>query len=281
MSDNEEEVYGPDGNQPFIITNALSNLMLEHTKYITNLPIFFQFIIWRYTLGSGQVNAELVGFPDPEKQVIWVYQFFKYYLNYPLNQIPNSFRKYIRFFKNPRLFLEQDAEVAEQVIQLFTKFLQNIILGAPPVVEEITVYKISSEYPDLPDKNNFTPKIVHQKPFNSTTIDPQFNFAPFTMEESDCCFYRIIIPKGSHVLYIPSVYHAYPHEREILLPFNSDFDIYDHDIEQLDYIRVNERPFIRVQNEPFSIGEVYREKTDTDITVRRKKMNVFYTRLIN
>jgi len=44
------------------------------------------------------------------------------------------------------------------------------------------------------------------------------------------------IPKGSKILYVPELYHAYTFEHELILPKDCTFDIYDYKIGNLNYI---------------------------------------------
>ena len=146
---------------------------------------------------------------------------------------------------------------------------------------DINVYKVSSEYPDLPPpKLTSNPKQVLQKPFNSATIDPNFNFSPFLMDDSDCCLFAITIPAGAHVLYVPGVYHAYPFEQEILLPPNVTFDIYEHGLEIVHYIPIYQVKLLKAQRHPFKIGEIYEIDQSAPAEIKSKDMNIFFTNLI-
>src|ERR1700677_2945541 len=255
--------YGPGSIDQLNISVPLSQLILETNRYIAELSIWKQYLIWRYTIGSGSVNKELIGIADQESKVIWTYQFFKYYNQkvYGIDKVERPFQKYKGFFLNAKKYLAlrdtDKIKIASEVIGDYIRKLQEIILKAPVTQGSITVYKVSSEYPELPSKNNFIPKEVFQKPFNSTSINPQFNFNTFIMEDADCCFFVINIPKGSHVLYIPPIYHAYPFENEVLLPFGSTFNIYGHIIEPFNYISNNDIRILKYQNEQYVIAKVY------------------------
>ena len=278
--------YGPGSIDQLNISVPLSQLILETNRYIAELSIWKQYLIWRYTIGSGSVNKELIGIADQESKVIWTYQFFKYYNQkvYGIDKVERPFQKYKGFFLNAKKYLAlrdtDKIKIASEVIGDYIRKLQEIILKAPVTQGSITVYKVSSEYPELPSKNNFIPKEVFQKPFNSTSINPQFNFNTFIMEDADCCFFVINIPKGSHVLYIPPIYHAYPFENEVLLPFGSTFNIYGHIIEPFNYISNNDIRILKVQNEPYVIAEVYELDPRLQPNIKTKEMNIFQTKLI-
>lgn len=273
---------GPGSSSELKVRANLSNFLLEQSKYVFNLDLWDKFLIWRYTLGSGSLNGFLIGINDVKKSVFWCYLTFKYY-NYPVEMIRDGFERFKKYFRNPDeyLMLADDVKImiSGELIQLYIIALNNIIRNSPVVRNTIVVYKTSSEYPGLPDKNNFSPKEVIQLPFNSTTYDPQFNFAPFTSPESDCCMYEIFIEKGSRVLYIPSEIHAYPHEREILLPPGVVFDIIEHGLIELDYISMIDSNFVQTQDNPYHIGEVYRVNPLSKPNVKRKKMNLFIVNL--
>ena len=276
--------YGSD--QKHFITSSVLALQLAHTKYISNLPLFYQYMIWRYTIGSGQVNAYLIfnKLQNPTNAVYWVYQFFDFY-NYPISEIKSPFNRYSQFFQDPQSFMNHPnkLQIAEDVIRDYIGKLEELIAMAPKTEGTIQVYKVSSEYPGLPSKTptSFKPTVVEQMPFNSTTYDLSFNFAPFTAEESDCCFYNITIPEGSSVLLIPPTFHAYPFENEILLPPGVAFDIQSRQDITLDYVPATNKLFEQIQKKPYHIGQVFEEISYGKAAIKKKKMNLFNTVLVN
>lgn len=282
----DDLTLGIGGEVPLVITPELSDLIMSHTQYISGLNFWEKYLVWRYTMGSGQVNRLLLGTVQLEDFIYWTYQFFLYYNvdHYGIDQISAPFQQWQNLFISPDLYLnysiDQQILIAEQVITLFIRELERIILNAPVTTGEITVYKVSTRYSELPTGRVSSDVIVFQKPFNSTTYDPQLNFAPFLPEDSDCCLFVITIPAGARVLAIPQMFHAYPHEREILLPFNSSFDIYRVERDILDYVPANEYQFIQVQRPPFVIGEVYQVNQLSCPRVRSKPMTVYFARLI-
>ncbi len=270
------------------ITAAILDLQRAHTRYLSILPLFDQYIVWRYTIGSGAINAYLIfGSILPTNAtnaIYWVYQFFDYY-NYDIREIrAQKWIKFINFFKNPQSFTTHPDKlnIANEVIVTYIRELQSIIYRAGGPEGNIQVYKVSSEYPGLPSKTAqlFEPAIVKQLPFNSTTYDLSFNFAPFTSEESDCCFYNITIPKGSPCLLIGPPFHAYPFESEILLPPGISFDIKSRQDIILDYIPKTNKLFEQIQQKPYHIGQVFEEVSYGKAAVKKKRMNLFNAVLV-
>jgi hypothetical protein len=285
-SDNDEvdgEV-GPGAPLKLNITPALSNLLLSHAKYQSQLSIWKQYMIWRYTMGSGSLNKYLIGNPIPENQIWWTYYLFSWYNveQYGLNNIEFPFSKWKDYFENPDDFLDLSddsiIDISNQIIEEFALQLQNIILEAPATQGKITVYKMSSSYPGLPTNISSGKDVeVKQSPFNSSTYDPQFNFAPFLSDESN--FFTIDIPKGSHVLAISTALHAYPHELEILIPFDSSFYIHDIGTEIVDYISTKDQTFVKVQNGSYVIGQVYRVNPVCYNRIKQRTMQSFIAEL--
>ncbi len=103
--------------------------------------------------------------------------------------------------------------------------MRDIIKKAPKTPGEFHVFKVASPYPGLPQSGDELPVPVMQLPFNSTTVTPYFNFAPFLAPTATCCLFDITIPKGSQCLFVPQEYHAYPFELEIILPHSCIFDV--------------------------------------------------------
>jgi hypothetical protein len=94
-------------------------------------------------------------------------------------------------------------------------------------------------------------------------------------EGSDCCFFVLTIPKGSHVLYIPTEYHAYPFENEILLPHGCTFNLTQHAIDpQFQYITMESVQVIQSKSQ-FTVGPVYELDPSHVPTVKSKAMNLF------
>ena len=277
-------VLGPGGNRGLLMTPALSDLLRSHNRYQANLPLWDQYLIWRYTLGSGAVTRRLVGVSSVENDILWTYYFFKSYnvKHYGLGAIGYPYQRYNNLFQNPKEYLklsqDQKISIFREILEQYPKDLERLILNSPPTEEEIIVYKVSRPYPDLPlnqpeeaFKDGFE---VYQKPFNSTTYDPQFNFLPF-LGEDPCCIYTITIPACSRILAISPILHAYPHEREILLPFGTTLEIKETFNVILNTIPLENQRFIEVQRPPLVIGEVYRIDPEACSKIQARKIKMF------
>jgi len=279
---------GPGSTTKFEVTAAISNALLDHTKYMTNLSLWKQFLVWRYTLGSGALNASLVGIAKDDQLVYWVYNFFVSW-NYNISKINAFFKRYATFFKEPKIFLTRPdrIDIARNVIKEFIVQLEEVILNAPTINKPFIVYKVSSKYPDLPDtlitNNGFSMHdVVYQKPFNSSTYNPQFNFAPFLAEDATCCIHKIFVAKGSKVLMIPSELHAYPVEQECLFPFGASFDVQRIIEQEFNYIPKELQKFIPVQDtNNLVVGQVYMVDPLSDNKVKRKLMRYYDSIFVN
>jgi len=261
------------------VTPALSELLRSHNRYMAGLSVWKQYLIWRYTLGSGQVNLSLIGVPNQENLVYWVFYFFKYY-SYDARWIEAPFKKYLSYFKSPRTFLQvprpKQKLIINDVIGSYISTIQSIIMGAPKTMSNITVYKISSIYdPRLEDPSAHMYS-VSQKPFNSTTYDPEFEFGYFLAEEQPSVLWRIDIPKGSQILAVNPIYHAYPFEKEIILPHGVSFQVRDRAETVLEYVKKSELKLETVQKSPFVIGEVYRPLPYYQPPIHRMEMPLLH-----
>lgn len=254
--------YGPVPNDTYSYNKALNQFINQSTKYVSHLSDFNKYIIWRYTIGSASVNYFLIFNKIGPNATRWTYLFFKYFKNTFPNgtNIPSDFRQWDLYFDNPNLFnpTPNKSNIIAGVISAFINRLQRLILDAPKTPGSFRVFKVATKYPALPDNKNEIPSDVVQLPFNSTTISPHFNFAPFIDPNSGCCIFDIEIPKGSHCLFIPQQYHAYPFELEVILPTNCLFHIYNIRTSVLDYINPKTVNMIVLQNERnIKIGPVF------------------------
>jgi hypothetical protein len=274
---------GPGSSTNFILTPSLSETLLDHTSYVSNLSLWDKFIIWRYTLGSGAINFSLVGIAKDDQIVFWVYQFFRSW-RYPSKNIHKRFQQYLTFFENPKAFLYRSDKLsfAKSIISIFISQLERIILSAPPNRSPFNVYKVSSKYPELPDESTLSVNsIVFQNPFNSTTYNSNFNFAPFIAEDATCCLHKILIPKGSRMLLIPAEFHAYPHEMECLLPFGSSLKVESITTNTFFYIPKEQQKFILTQNlDDLRIGQVYLVDPVSNNTTKQKSLKYYVSTLI-
>ena len=226
---------GPESELPYTVPVAIRKFILACTKYMASLTLFDQYIVWRYTMGSAAVNAFLIfGKVQNEKDTIkWCYLFFLYWKNTSqvMNGgiIPSEFDRFTPFFEEPRSFIslrqEQALLLSKQLIPLYIASLNRLIRATPPVQTGFHVFKVASDYPGLPTSETDVPKRVKQLPFNSTTINPHFNFALFSTPTAKGNLFDLRIRKGSRVLYVPAEFHAYPFQKEIILPSDTTFVI--------------------------------------------------------
>lgn len=284
----QSALVGPGSRTELVITPELSDLIREHNKYLSSLSVWKQYLVWKYTIGSSKPNKLLIiGHVEPSDALFWASNFFADYNveHYGLDAIEQPFKKYSSLFR-PGAFRAlaytnptSATNIAFEVLEDYDGILENIILGAPVTKGNITVFKASTHYPGLPD---MAPPVsrVFQKPFNSTTYDPQFNFSPFLSNEN-CCIFIITVPKGSKVLAIDQSLHAYPHEREVLLPYGTFLEIYKTQTITLDYISKENQQFIPVQNgPPFVLGEVFRIDPLAIPNVQTRQIQTYFATLI-
>lgn len=290
-------MLGPSGKIKPKITPALSDLLLDQQRYQSNLTLWDQFLIWCYTLDSGPVNNRLVGLNGDI--VIWALATFKAYnvKHYGLNQIGYPYRQWQQFFSQPNSYLAlskaEQNQIADTMLEFYIADLERLIVAAPATTGEIVVYKATRSYPELEQvinqfgmgkgKGKLTslamkqanPITLSQKPFNSTTYDPELEFSPFLGTKEQCCLMIIRIPPCARVLAISPLLHAYQYEREILLPFGTDFDIFDVQKQNFNYIPGDEQKVVQLQSEPYVIGEVFRLQLNRQ-HVQTKAMRIIY-----
>jgi hypothetical protein len=270
----------------------LLKLLMSHTKYLLSLSIWKQYIVWRYTVGSGQINMTLIGFPNNENVVLWAYFFLKYYnkKQYGIDNIEKPFIVYKKYFKTPTLLLsdKNKLKISKEIIKKYTDQLQQIILNSPSTEDDILVYKASSRYPGLPsDTQTLNEKKyvdVPQLPFNSTTYDPTFNFGLFITGTDTSVLFAINIPKGSKVLSVNPIFHAYPFEREIIFPHGVSFRVIDREKIKLSYISKDDIVLEKTQdpskNGSYLIGEVYKLPDVVKTTPKKGEITLFEAILI-
>lgn len=276
--------YGPDGQDKWILRDSVIQFMNDCTEYMYHVSTWKKFLVWRYTVGSGALNRHLIGLNPDKNTKFWVYLTCKWWHNLLLNkkyadaQIETPMDKWENWLLyNPNQVLqlpETDPNLGE-FLDNYALSLKNVILETPPVPNEFKVIKVSSKYPELPDPKNFTPTVVPQKPFNSTTLDLELNFGYFLADNTENFIFVLTIPKGSHVLYIPPLITAYPWEQEVLLPYGCSFHMEKLSEDVLKHYHKTE-PFTRqIQEEPWTIGPIF--DVDNGLESRRlisKKMTV-------
>lgn len=277
--------YGPSVVQYHNYKNALLQHQRKCISYVSNLSPFDRYCVWRYTIGSASVNSQLIFLKQSDNSVRWTYLFFLFYHNTFGNKyLPQFMKKYDKFFVNPKSYNTnaKKEKIAFDVIKHYIGVLQHIILNSPSTTGDFDVFKVAGEYPGLPKKGDHLPVDVLQLPFNSTTVSPYFNFAPFIKPESTCCLFNITIPKGSKCLYIPSEYHAYPFEHEIILPFHCVFKINEIKDGILNFIDPSTVNTIKLADEKdIVMGNVYILDEyfpcgQSECQMRRKRFTVYY-----
>jgi len=280
------QTYGPNLTETYVQNPALIEFMDLCTKYVSNLSEFKRYCVWRYTIGSASINSFLIMGKLSSNATQWSYLFFKYYFNtFPNVRVPNPLLKLKNFFANPESFrlLPKDTQtkVANHLIVVYINYMQDIIKKAPRTPGAFNVFKVASPYPGLPLSNDSLPAPVLQLPFNSTTITPYFNFAPFLAPNADCCLFSIKMPPGSMCLFVPQEYHAYPFELEIILPHDCVFEILSIEKAFLNTVDPKTVKMIEVQpKKDIEMGAVYRLNEyapcgPLGCKIQRKQFNVY------
>lgn len=296
----KSKTFGPESRETFALSEPVRKFVQSCTKYVASLPLFSRYLVWRYSIGSASVNTFLIlgDIKNLPFSIHWCYLFCLYWKNTvdltsgddkPV--VPSEWKSFQRFLKEPgdwKILNEKDAlPLVKDFLRLYADQLQLLILGCPPVKKGFHVYKVAGDYPGLPESKKDLPKRVLQQPFNSTTLTPQFNFALFTPPESKGNLFHIHLPKGSRVLYVPSEYHAYPFEQEIILPFGSVFTIYGSYKGRLNVIDPESVDMIYLQDiKKIAMGPVhdmrpYKPCKDGECQVESKKFRIYSTRFTN
>ena len=286
--------FGPDSKFPDAVPNAVRKFIHRSSQYVERLRLFDQYLVWRYTIGSASINTHRImgKVTNMSNAGYWCYLFFLYWKNtLALTEeknarIPHRFQEWRNFFEDPASFRSSGAINSEEtvvaIITAFTDALQRIVLDAPPVKKAFYVYKVASDYPGLPSDASDVPKTVRQLPFNSTTINPHFNFAFFLQPDATGNLFHLSLPVGARVLYIPAEFHAYPFEQEILLPYGVEFTItgvYTGKLSVVDKESVN---LARLQDTASTIamGPVYditpyKPCKETECVVKERDFRIF------
>lgn len=289
---------GPRSNLPYTLPIPLRKFIIKCTKYMASLSLFEQYLVWRYTAGSASVNGFLIfnKVTNMTNATYWCYQLFLYWKNTVkgvYGKIHTSLLIFTKYFENPAAFLAlstaENASIVPDILRRYALELQKIISASPPVKGDggFHVFKVAGDYPGLPQSPTDVPKMVAQLPFNSTTINPHFNFAFFIPDEAKGNVFDIHIPVGARVLYVPGEFHAYPFEKEILLPFGCQFKITEVYTGKLDYIDKKSHNIVTLQTPPNSImmGPVY-ELNDYEpcvggsCLIKRKNFKTFLTEYV-
>ena len=242
---------GPSEQNRIVRNPSLTDFITECNQYVGKLALFKRYIVWRYTIGSASINYRLIFGSLSPNTPYWVFLFFKYFKNTVFGltgkavnktHLQPPFYKFLKFFNDPGSYSKLDtntkSNVTEEIMKLYDAMLMSILKDSPTVRGNgFDVYKVSSYYPALPDINNFEPTLVEQMPFNSVTVNNQFNFEPFVAKDKDSFIFKINIPgKTKGILYVPTDLHAYSFEHEIILPYGIKFFIESFKVENINYI---------------------------------------------
>lgn len=256
--------YGPNPTEKYTNNSALNKFIDSSIKYVSSLNPFYKYCLWRYTIGSASINSRLIFGKMSDNSPYWTFLFFLYYhnTNPTVGNLPRMFLPFYEYFRNPisynALALDKQMEIAQGVIIAYTASLQAILLEAPKTTGSFRVFKVSSYYPQLPKEGDPLPVSVLQLPFNSVTVSPYFNFAPFISPTVDCCLFDIEIPAGSSCVYVPSDFHAYNFEHEIILPHHCIFNIQNISRTILNYIDPANVNIVMLQpKDKIQLGNVY------------------------
>ncbi len=283
MGGSYQQVGPSSGDFPYI-NAALNKLINEHNNYISKLNYWKRYLIWRYTLGSASINKYLLNIVSEQildQRVYWSYIFFNLYdLKYS-KDIPASYKKFFPYFNNPKLILKDSNryEIAEELIKKYIVDFTKVINKAPKNKDEIIVYKAATPYPEIKQKISKEKYDIVQKPFNSTTYNPNFNFNLFLGPQNDCCLFELTLPKGTTMLAVSNNVHAYPFEYEIILKPQSVFQVYDTTTIQLNYYDQETPTYQQVQELPFKLGNVY-DYIPTGAKILSKQMKLIKAKVI-
>lgn len=252
---------------PLIITEGLSDLLRAHTEYLATRSYFDQFLVWRYTTSSRTLNTLLLTGIDKDEnaadEIEWLRHMVKDFDPRYIDHLAHQWKPLRAYFDDPKLLFDlnkhQRRKLATWALENVIWRTKRIIHRAPKTTLPVVVYKTCSVYPTLP-KPGTLPQRVLQVPFNSVSYDPQMNYGLFIMSPKHSILMRIVIPAGSSVLSINPTYHAYPFEREIVIPPGAHFHMQSESEIQLSYIPKDEPQTIDTQPQgpPFAIGEVVR-----------------------
>ena len=105
--------------------------------------------------------------------------------------------------------------IVKRALENFAKELQDIIMAAPPLTEDMTLYRGAKDHYFF-TKNN---EIFQTKAFISCTVNPQHALG---YTRSTCCFQRLHLRKGSRLLWIGGN-TFFPTELEFVLPIGSAY----------------------------------------------------------
>lgn len=126
-------------------------------------------------------------------------------------------------------FTENEVSDEEKMtlIHFCCKEIQRLILESPATTQPMTVYRgLKTIWWEKPNTQHQTLQV---NGFLSTSLSAS-TAQGFTDHATVCCLKRILLPKGSHGLFLNGVTMK-PTELEVLLPYNSEFLLLDEKME--------------------------------------------------
>lgn len=239
-----------------VMPSALVELILEHNRYQSNLSIWDKYLIWTYTLDSGPINRYLLGNKLlSEEDLRWLTGFLN---RWPYGNVVDwNFRKWQNYLRNAQDFLDYSERetLGRKMIGTIALTLIRIIQEAPRPLGDFRLYKGSARYPGL--ENVVEGEYLVQKLINSTSYNPHVNLTQFTSR--NCCAYELQVGPSIPLLIIDRSLHAFPNEMEVLIAPDVRFLLQKIGIRKIGYTVVNKSAYTLVQQEPYLIGEMYRQ----------------------
>jgi hypothetical protein len=256
------KIFGPLANNKYLTKPIITHIN-RCTQYLYSLSEFDRYIVWRYTIGSASLNNYLIFGTYSDNTEQWARLFFRYIYNTNDKMVlPRAlyWQRFLPYCRDINKFNElQPGDrilLSQGLINAYIATLTKIINNSPPVVLPFHVYKASSRYPGVPTLEEVGNGDIDipQLPFNSTSINPNFNFSMFL--GADGVLWDIYIPAGNRVLSVPSQLHAYPWEAEIILPpcIFSVVDGHRSTLKTIDKGAVN---LDKIQSNNIMMGAVY------------------------
>ena len=220
----------------------------QSNLYIQTLSLEDKFTVLAYSQGGDQIaNAWLLGKPGYYQKSQTVENVY-YPLFFPIRKIlRGDLSKYVDPSKKVAAdtfkiiawsddlsqayielskLLKKSAfkqDLFDHAIADYVKDLTRIIANAPPVPRDCILWRgVGTRYFSKEGSN-----IFHSETFMSTTYSP-FSAQIFTDEEQNCCIKKILVPKGTHCLWMVPL-SLEPQEHEVLLGPGLKFKILQTD----------------------------------------------------
>ena len=158
MARRPDMMFGPLGNVVYDISPEFSQFLIRQNKYQMNLSLWKQYIIWKYTVASEPITRFLLQIQKDAEKIAnrWTLHFFEAYDVdfYGKKNIGTSFRKWLKYFENPRKFAALESpkkfQISKEIIEQFQRELRRIISNTPKTATDFYVYKASRLYTGIP-----------------------------------------------------------------------------------------------------------------------------------